>query len=54
MTEATFEDFLDLAADRLDRAALTVSDGAPVSAATCTALAAATQSLIKLSTRYGL
>jgi hypothetical protein len=54
MTEATFEDFLDIAMDRFDRAALSISDGAPVSAATCTALSAATRSLMRLSTRYGL
>lgn len=54
MTEATFEDFLDLAADRLGRAALVVTDGAAVSAATFTALSATTRSLITLTSRYGL
>ncbi|MBS2966023.1 hypothetical protein KGA66_23465 [Actinocrinis puniceicyclus] len=54
MTEATFEDFLDLAADRLDRATLAVADGTTVGAATCAALSAVTRSLIALSTRYGL
>ena len=54
VTEATFEDFLDLAADRLDRAALAITDGAVVSAATCSALSAATRSLITLTSRYGL
>lgn len=51
--DANFEDFLDLAADRLDRAALTISDGAKVSAATCAALSSATRSLIILGGRYG-
>jgi hypothetical protein len=51
--DATFEDFLTLAQDRLDRAAVAISDGAKVGPATCAALAAATRSLLTLSTRYG-
>ena len=51
---ASFEDFLDLAEDRMGRAALAVTDGAKVSSATCAALSAVTRSLIAISTRYGL
>ncbi len=53
MTEASFEDFLSLTADRLDRAALVITNGALVSAATCGALSAVTRRLITLSSRYG-
>jgi hypothetical protein len=52
--EASFEDFLDLAEDRLQRAALAITDGARVGSPTCAALSAATRSVITLGSRYGL
>lgn len=51
--DPTFEDFLTLAEDRFARAASAVTDGAKVGSATCSALSAATRSLITLGTRYG-
>lgn len=52
--EASFEDFLDLAEQRLERAALAISDGARVGSATCAALSATTRSVITLGSRYGV
>ena len=54
MTAPTFEEFLTLAEDRLALAALAISDGATVGAATCAVLSTATRALITLGTRYGL
>jgi hypothetical protein len=50
---ATFEDFIDLADARLQQAAVAITDGARVSAATYAAMSAVTRSLLTLSTRYG-
>lgn len=52
--EASFEDFLDLAERRLERAALAISDGERIGSATCAALSAATRSVITLGSRYGV
>jgi hypothetical protein len=50
---ASFEDFIELAGSRLERAAAAVAGGTRITSATCAALASATRSLITLSTRYG-
>lgn len=50
---ATFDDFIDLADTRVQQAAMSVTDGARISAATCAALSAVTRSLLVLGTRYG-
>jgi hypothetical protein len=49
----TFDDFIELAAERLERAALAITDGARIGAATCRALSTANRSLIEFARRYG-
>lgn len=51
---ATFEDFIELAATRLQQADNAFGSGASVSAATCTALSNIARLLITLGIRYGV